>query len=82
MQWQIKYFPWGEGGVDPLGCFSVKMYAKMKELGPVGGGTPPRSGNATEANTEKGKALTLHAVTTCHKPIWLSLLLPIIPRDQ
>ena len=33
------------GGVDPLGgvdlqCghFSVKMYAKMKELGPVGGG--------------------------------------------
>ena len=28
------------------GHFSVKMYAKMKELGPVGGacaGTPPRS---------------------------------------
>ena len=40
------------GGVDPLegavdlrcGCFLAKMYAKMKELGPVGGhvpGTPP-----------------------------------------
>ena len=30
------------------GCFSVKMYAKTKELGPVGGrapGTPPRSAN-------------------------------------
>ena len=23
------------------GCFSVKMYAKMKELGPVGGGVRP-----------------------------------------
>ena len=47
------------GGVDPLGgvdprCghFSVKMYMKMKELGPVGGGVrparprPPRSANA------------------------------------
>ena len=42
------------GGVDPFwwgfglqrGYFSVKMYAKTKELGPVGGacaGTPPRS---------------------------------------
>ena len=30
-------------------CFSPKMYAKMKELGPVGGhvpGIPPRSANA------------------------------------
>ena len=43
-------FPVG-GGVDPLGgvdlrhgCFLAKMYAKTKELGPVGGrvpGTPP-----------------------------------------
>ena len=44
------------GGVDPLwggmdpqhGCFSVKMYVKMKELGPVGGvrpARPPRSAN-------------------------------------
>ena len=43
-------------GVDPFwggfglqhGHFSVKMYAKMKELGPVGGScasTPPRSAN-------------------------------------
>ena len=38
-------FPVG-GGVHPLGggvdlrrgCFSVKMYAKTKELGPMGGG--------------------------------------------
>ena len=29
------------GGVDPqCGRFSVKMYAKMKELGPVGGHAP------------------------------------------
>ena len=42
------------GGVDPR-CrhFSAKMYAKTKELGPVGGGghapgTPPRSANAYE----------------------------------
>ena len=45
------------GGVDLLagawtsnvGTFSLKMYVKMKELGPVGGhvpGTPPRSANA------------------------------------
>ena len=38
------------GGVDlRRGCFSPKMCAKMKELGPVGGhvpGTPPRSANA------------------------------------
>ena len=44
------------GGVDPLGgvglqrgCFSVKMYVKTKELGPVGGvfaGHAPRSANA------------------------------------
>ena len=46
------------GGVHPLGGawtsnvgrFSVKMYAKMKELGPIGGGVrparpPPRSAN-------------------------------------
>ena len=36
------------GGVHPLGgvdlrhgCFLVKMYAKMKELGPTGGGVCP-----------------------------------------
>ena len=38
------------GGVDlRRRCFSVKMYAKMKELGPVGEGVrparPPRSAN-------------------------------------
>ena len=39
-------FPIGGGGVHPLGegvdlrhgHFSVKMYVKMKELGPIGGG--------------------------------------------
>ena len=39
-----------EGGVDPFwggfglqhGHFSVKMYSKMKELGPVGGHAPAR----------------------------------------
>ena len=40
------------GGVDlQHGRFSAKMYAKTKELGPVGGrapGTPPRSANALE----------------------------------
>ena len=49
-------FPVGEacirwGGVDlRRGHFLVKMYAKMKELGPIGGrapGTPPRSANGT-----------------------------------
>ena len=58
-QWRMQDFPFG--GADPLGegggvadlpCgrFSVKMYAKMKELGPVWGGmrrAPPRSANAT-----------------------------------
>ena len=30
------------GGVDlRCGCFSPKMYTKMKELGPVVGGGPP-----------------------------------------
>ena len=45
-------FPVGGGGVDlRRGCFSAKMYAKTKELGPVGGrapGTPPRSANGYE----------------------------------
>ena len=52
----------GGGGVDPLGgvdpqcgCFSVKMYVKMKELGPIGGGMclprPPRSTNADDSNS-------------------------------
>ena len=41
----------GGGGVDlRCGNFSVKMYAKTKELGPIGGGVcpacpPPRSAN-------------------------------------
>ena len=54
-QWQIQDFPLG--GMDPLGgawttdtsAFSVKMCAKMKELGPMGGhvpSTPPRSASA------------------------------------
>ena len=31
--------PIGGGGVDlQHGCFSAEMYAKMKELGPMGGG--------------------------------------------
>ena len=41
MQWQIQDLPLG--GRQPVGganlqhrCFLVKMYAKMKELGPVG----------------------------------------------
>ena len=53
-QWRIKDFP--HGGVHPLcgvdlrrGNFLAKMYAKTKELGPVGGGResgmPPRSAN-------------------------------------
>ena len=39
------------GGMDlRRRCFSVKMYVKMKELGPIGGGVhparpPPRSAN-------------------------------------
>ena len=43
-------FPVGEG-VDPqCGHFSVKMYVKMKEIGPIGGRAPEnfvcRSANA------------------------------------
>ena len=49
-QWRIQDFPWGGGGwrgplgadMDPRhGHFSVKMYVKTKELGPVGGGVCP-----------------------------------------
>ena len=41
------------GGVDlRCGHFSVKMYAKTKELGPIGGvrraRLPPRSANASD----------------------------------
>ena len=51
------------GGVDlRRGHFSVKMYAKTKELGPIGGhvpGTPPRSANASvRAIIERGKVLS------------------------
>ena len=42
------------GGVDlQRGHFLVKMYAKTKELGPIGGrapATPPRSANANDAD--------------------------------
>ena len=42
--------PFGGGANLQRGYFSAKMYAKMKELDPVGGGTrrrrPPRSANA------------------------------------
>ena len=44
MQWRIQDLPLG-GGADPLGGanlrhihFSAKMYAKTKEMDPVGGG--------------------------------------------
>ena len=54
-QGRIQDFPWG--GMDPFsegfglqhGHFSVKMYTKMKEFGPVGGhvpACPPRSAYA------------------------------------
>ena len=46
-----------EGGVDlRRGHILVKMYAKMKELGPMGGGAactghaPPRSANVKKQN--------------------------------
>ena len=43
---------WGGGGFGlQRGHFSVKMYAKTKELGPVGGRTPacpPRSAYAVD----------------------------------
>ena len=40
------------------GCLSVNMYAKTKELGPMGGrtpGTPPRSANEYEVCTVRFK---------------------------
>ena len=44
------------------GHFSVKMYAKMKELGPIGGGVrparPPRSANDRESRN-RGKTKIL-----------------------
>ena len=50
-------FPMGGGGVDPdTGAFQQKcmpkMYAKTKELGPIGGrvpDTPPRSANERQS---------------------------------
>ena len=49
-------FPVGGGCVDLRhGHFSMKMYAKMKELGPMGGAcaghAPPRSANAVTSYT-------------------------------
>ena len=58
-QWRIQDFPWGGGGAltrwggaDPGRVhFLAKMYAKMKEMDPVGGGgghapaVPPGSTN-------------------------------------
>ena len=47
------------GGMDLRhGCFSAKMYVKMKELGPVGGGgrvpgMSPRSANDTPCGFSK-----------------------------
>ena len=49
-QWQIQDFLWGGGGGGPpMRALFSEMYAKTKELGPMGGGggcapgTPPRS---------------------------------------
>ena len=45
------------GGVDlQYGHFSVKMYAKTKELGPIGGrapGTPPPPRSANDSSAVK-----------------------------
>ena len=53
LQWRIQDFPQGRGPVEgrgpPTWALLVKMFAKTKELGPVGRrepGTPPRSANA------------------------------------
>ena len=50
------------GGVDlQCGCFLVKMFAKMKELGPVEGRapeTPPRSANAVPPGYEADTVTT------------------------
>ena len=54
-------FPKG-GGVDPFwrgldlrhGRFSVKMYVKTKELGPVGGGRAPENFACRSANDTAG----------------------------
>ena len=47
---------WGDTNIR-RGCFSVKMYVKMKELGPVGGGgmseTLPGSANAFKSGVVK-----------------------------
>ena len=62
------------GGVDPLGStFWGKMYAKTKELGPIGGrapGMPPRSANdqgyykSTNLVVTRGSTLVVKAVMT------------------
>ena len=41
-QWRIQDSRWGGGGMDlQCGHFLVKMYVKMKELGPIGEGVHP-----------------------------------------
>ena len=68
-QWWIQDFPLGEvptcwGGAD-LRCvhFSVKTYAKTKEIDPVGGAragsAPPGSANATVANPNQCKGVAV-----------------------
>ena len=55
---------WGGGGMDLRhGRFSVKMYAKTKELGPIGGwhapGTPPPPGSANAFINHRLRGFTL-----------------------
>ena len=66
-------FPVG-GGLHPLGggvdlrcgCFSVKMFAKMKELGPIGGGVRPARPPPRSANVLDGKVIFLKQYQYCH----------------
>ena len=48
MQWRIQDFPWGggrapvrRGSGPPMRALFGENYAKMKELGPIGGGVRP-----------------------------------------
>ena len=68
-QWRIQDFPLGGGGggADLLGGanlrhvhFLAKMYVKMKEIDPVGGGgAPPGSANGQQSYSELSKAIVL-----------------------